>query len=105
VVTQVRGSNGPTTGGAILSLSGINFGPGDRSPTISIGATQCDISDWRSATSMMYRQPAGGGKPAIYGQIGALLGSFTYDGALAGPRTADYRISSVATNIVHAPIS
>ena len=84
-MTFARDANGPTTGGSTLTLSGTNFAPIDTSPSMSIGATQCATSSWTSTTSIVCTLPAGTGRlsnvtSCVASQIGALPGSFTYDG-------------------------
>ena len=89
VLTSLGTVNGPTTGGSTLTVSGMNFGTADMSPTLSIGAAQCTTSSWMSATSMVCRLTGGGGEQATATAIVASLTStflaysFTYDSALA----------------------
>ena len=87
VVSFVWAANGPARGGSILTLSGMNIGEMDPSPSISIGATQCSKSKWISTTSMVCTAPGGRGAQTsvsfrLASQMGTLLGAFAYDGAL-----------------------
>jgi hypothetical protein len=83
----VWAANGPARGGSILTLSGMNIGEMDPSPSMSIGATQCTKSSWISTTSIVCTARGGEGAQTavavrLASQMGTLLGSFAYDGAL-----------------------
>jgi hypothetical protein len=95
VVTNVRPINGPAAGGAMVTLSGINFGSVDgnqvtyANQVVSIGGRYCAGSYWVSTTSMRCEGPAGTGVTDVANAIvvdvavhfGTLVGAFTYDGA------------------------
>ena len=80
--------NGPTTGGSALTISGMNLGPADTSPTAWIGATLCNTTNWMSTTAIVCQLPVGAGKPkmitvGVASLTGSLWSWFTYDRELA----------------------
>ena len=87
MVTSLMAANGPTTGGSTQTLSGMNFGSTDSTPSMSIGEIPCTTLSWTTATRMMCTQPAGTGaaKLVTISVSGLTVNSydwFTYDGAL-----------------------
>jgi hypothetical protein len=44
--------NGPTTGAAVASIYGANFGMSDVTPSIRVGSTSCSPSEWLSDSSV-----------------------------------------------------
>jgi len=76
--------NGPSTGGVMVTVSGLNFAGGDVTPTIVIdSATICTSVSWTSFTSLGCTKPAGYGTTSIATTVTALAGTqsavFTFD--------------------------
>jgi hypothetical protein len=84
VVTKVARSNAPTTGSAVLTVLGTNFGMIDHTPTAFIGSTACQTSVWSSQTSILCTAAIGSAVAAstrvvLTGVIGTTDEVFTYD--------------------------
>jgi hypothetical protein len=86
-ITYVAGRIGPTTGGTNavsvpVTITGMNFGVPDATPTVAIGNTACHTSSWTSITALMCLQNPGTGKAVhvamtVSDQIGSATGAFT----------------------------
>ena len=76
------------TGAALLMITGMNFGPVDPSPTISVESVSvCASSTWMTSTSLSCRPAtfSGGGTTRLLVAVASLAGSampglFTFDG-------------------------
>ena len=76
------------TGAALLVITGMNFGPVDLSPTISVESVSvCASSTWMTSTRLSCRPAtfSGGGTTRLLVSVAALAGSatpglFTFDG-------------------------
>jgi len=80
--------NGPTSGGAQLTLLGTSFGIISATATVQIGSTSCSTTTWSTATAVLCLQPFGlslgrqSTSPlsvTIAGVVGTLAGRFSYD--------------------------
>jgi hypothetical protein len=110
--------NGPTTGGASITVSGASFLDSDSTPTLYFGNSlkPCKTASWTSTTSATCLVPAGSGKGwnvnlmDFSGVFGHILGYFSYDGEHT-PSEATFRteahsprlLSSRAISWVVAP--
>jgi hypothetical protein len=52
-------ANGPTSGGTSVTVTGLNFGTHELSPTSMLGSTSCMTTGWSSATSVTCHTMAG----------------------------------------------
>ena len=80
-------TNGPVCGSASITLSGVNFGESDLTPTAHIMVTVCDTSSWLSTTGLVCESAGGRGVGGFLSVRvtaavleGTLSGVFTYDG-------------------------
>ena len=85
--SSIAVTNGPTSGGSWLSLSGINFGSHACSPRVSLGgsASLATWSKWVSDSSLVLSAPPGGGPShgvhvEVCGRHDVLSAVFSYDG-------------------------
>lgn len=81
-------TNVPATGGAMLYVTGKNFGTFPTSARMRTGATACEATIWLSDSSIGCRVAAfanagfeGVITTTVSGVTGTLQGAFTYDGA------------------------
>ena len=86
VVTHTDMSNGPTTGGASLTLSGVNFGESDLTPTLHIMVTVCDTTSWSSSTGLVCENAGGSG---VGGFLSVRVTSAVLEGTDSGLFTYD----------------
>ena len=90
VVSEVKQSNVPMSGGAYVTLTGLNFGMYGFTPTAAVqkqGDLGCSSSSWTSDTTMACRTAATTSAKQRYVKVtvGAIVGTrvgfaFTYDG-------------------------
>ena len=77
-------SNGPCSGLVTsVTLSGLNFGASDYSPTVVVGNVMCTTSSWTSGTSMecsVATAAADSYAVTTSGFVGSFVDSFTFDG-------------------------
>ena len=80
--------NGPTTGSASLTVSCVNFGESDLTPTLHIMVTVCDTTSWSSTTGIVCESAGGSGVGGFLSVrvtsavlVGTDSGLFTYDGS------------------------
>jgi len=83
-VTFAGRFNGATFGGTSITLSGINFGASNRSPTIRVGFTECTTTSWRSNTAVLCQLADGYAASqsialSVHGLIGTSFQQFSYD--------------------------
>lgn len=88
VIEDVSPANGPTAGGNIITIGGMNFGSGSTSvqPSVSVGGYPCQQVVWVSATSVLCEAPEGvGGHKLVTVEVGGVSSSanpstyFNYD--------------------------
>ena len=86
VVTHSEQVNGPTTGGVSVTMSGVNFGVSNLTPTAQIMLTLCATTSWSSTTGLVCAGASGGGVGALLGiavtassLVGSDTGIFTFD--------------------------
>ena len=87
VVTETKSINGPVSGGVSVTLSGVNFGQSDPSPTAHVMMTVCRTTAWSSTTGLVCGGDSGSGVGTLLSvrvTVGELVGTdtgvFTYDG-------------------------
>ena len=87
VVTKIAPVNGPTKSGASVSISGINFGTVDPSPTVHLLTTVCATPTWKTDSGIVCKSGDGlkdaatAASVTVSGLIGVLPGVvFSYDG-------------------------
>ena len=87
-VTHTDMTNGPTTGSASITLSGVNFGGNDLTPTAHIMVTVCDTTSWSSATGLLCESAGGSGVGGFLSVrvtsavlVGTQSAAFSYDGS------------------------
>jgi hypothetical protein len=98
IITDVAVLNGPTGGGAIVSIAGNNFGHQDLSSTAKVSLNACSATSYVSATSVLCTLPAGAGvarlvNAEVAGLVGTAAATFTYDApsiAAVAPTNALY---------------
>jgi len=59
VMTNAQRPNAPSTSGAVISISGLNFNSANFSPTARVGSSVCVTTSWVSATSFTCASPVG----------------------------------------------
>jgi hypothetical protein len=86
VATYFNSFNGPTSGGASLTVTGFNFGNEDASPELSVmpSGNKCSTVSWQTGTSLLCNSPeeTGESKPmsvSVSEVIGSALDLFSYD--------------------------
>lgn len=91
VVTHTDQVNAPGTGGISLTLSGVNFGESDVTPTVQIMTTVCDTASWSTTTGLVCDIAGGSDVGSLLSVrvssaalTGTATGSFTYDGIVCG---------------------
>ena len=87
-------TNAPTSGGALVTIFGLNFGTTDSSSSASLVSiagisTPCGTTSWFSDSSVQCQSPGGlGTKTSPVVTVGGMVGtgpaSFTYDGTECG---------------------
>ena len=87
VVSFLRELNAAGTAAWSVTVSGIDFGASDASPTARLGATSCPTAAWASSTSVVCFVAPGEGprKDAamtVEGVVGTRTRAFSYDGAV-----------------------
>ena len=88
VLSRAAVANSPASGGASLTLSGVNFGVDDLSLTAHVMLSVCGTTQWSSSTGLVCRVWNGGAsvgavpsvRVTVGGVAGTLMGGFTYDG-------------------------
>jgi len=111
VVTGAFARNGAATGGAIVTVSGLNFGVSDATLSNSLGSTACGTSSWTSLTSALCVHAAATGVAfastiQVQSQIGTVTSVFTFDapvvtsvtGQVNGPPSAGTTITVSGIN-------
>jgi hypothetical protein len=83
-IAAVSPPNGPTKGGATVSVLGSNFGTFDSSITSAIGGTVCRTSSWETDTSVRCGSPAGLATPqsavvTVGLTVGTIVSVFSYN--------------------------
>ena len=85
-VTHTNVTNGPSSGSASISLSGVNFGENDQTPTAHVMMTVCDTTSWSSTTGLVCENAGGSGVGGFLSVrvtsavlAGTDSGLFTYD--------------------------
>eukprot|EP00286_Rhodomonas_abbreviata_P024671 CAMPEP_0181298334 /NCGR_PEP_ID=MMETSP1101-20121128/5726_1 /TAXON_ID=46948 /ORGANISM="Rhodomonas abbreviata, Strain Caron Lab Isolate" /LENGTH=495 /DNA_ID=CAMNT_0023403347 /DNA_START=283 /DNA_END=1766 /DNA_ORIENTATION=+ len=88
LINDINPENGPTAGGTIITIGGMNFGTGSGNvqPRIVVGGSPCPQVVWVSSTSVLCETPEGVGsnKPvtvSVNGETSAMNGAsvFKYD--------------------------
>jgi hypothetical protein len=84
LITNLLGQNGPPSGSSTLTVTGMNFGWDNRSPTITVGGSPCLTTSWFSDSSLRCRPVAGsGGLDYVTAELATVIGSttrtFSYD--------------------------
>jgi hypothetical protein len=84
VVSDLGPSNLATTGGAQITLFGVNFGMLATTPTTRLGSTVCETSSWTSDTHVVCTGKAGSktAHPVMITMsslVGTALGMFSFD--------------------------
>jgi hypothetical protein len=84
VVAAVVQKNAPTASGAVLTVTGTNFGEAANAPTITVGLTECRLTKWVATSSLECTVPDGAGLnlPVTVNVRNAymtVLSSFTYN--------------------------
>ena len=86
VVTHIDMTNGPVTGSASITLTGLNFGESDLTPTVRVMVTICATSSWSSMTGLVCQSPVGSGVGGLLSVrvtaavlVGTQSGVFTFD--------------------------
>ena len=81
--------NGANTGGASVTLSGVNFGVSNLSPTAQVLGTVCHTTQWSSTTGLVCGSSEGRGVGMLLSVIvtaaqlvGTGTGLMTYDGLI-----------------------
>lgn len=90
-------ANGPTGGGAVVTLLGTNFGMTDALQGAGIGNSKCQSANWVSNTAALCTTPVGkesgsGGAMAVItinSATGTMLNAFSYNSRLIGPEKGD----------------
>jgi hypothetical protein len=115
--THTINNNSPTTGGAVVSITGNNFGLSDTTPSVVIGTTACFTASWSSFSSVSCTIPYGtaAGQLGIMNvgdNYGTITSPFTYDAPVLtrtvqpnGPTTGGTYITVVGTNFGYADVT
>ena len=89
VVTHMDMANMAATGGVSTTLSGVNFGENDVTPTAHVMVTVCDTTNWSSTTGLVCESAGGSGVGGLLSVrvtlavlVGTATGLLTYDGML-----------------------
>jgi hypothetical protein len=114
VIQQVTQANGATSGGATVTVLGMNLGNSDMSSTVLVGHSECQKTIWVSPTSLACVVPEGFGGIAGKGMdvnavVGGIIGtyqtSFTFDAPVItssmkpnGPTTAGSTVTINGAN-------
>ncbi len=77
--------NGASTAGWSVTVSGLNFGGLDATPTSTIGLSHCRTATWASSTSLVCKLASGDGvlvvgTATVSGIAGTRTATFSYDG-------------------------
>ena len=77
--------NGVSSGGYSVTISGLNFGSLDATPSMRFETTQCATSSWASSSSVRCLLAAGAGAMrdidmTVAGVVGTRTSIFSYDG-------------------------
>ena len=87
VVSHCDVVNGAASGGQSVTISGVNFGESDVTPTAVVILTLCKTSAWSSTTGLVCDVAAGSGVGSLWGvcvTAASLVGTdtavFTFDG-------------------------
>ena len=83
-MSEVVRCNAPTTGGASISVGGLNFGGSNLGATVMIVTSLCSPASWASDTGIVCLSTVGTGSNVMSMTVEALTGcctaAFTYDG-------------------------
>ena len=87
MVSFASESNAAVTTGWSVTVSGIDFGRSDATPTTGVGMSSCYSSAWVSSTSVACLLTRGTGLTfdalaTVSGVVGTLTSAFTFDGKL-----------------------
>ena len=86
LVTHSDMTNGPASGSANITLSGVNFGENDLTATAHVMVTVCKTSSWSSATGLVCESPVGSG---VGGFLSVRVTSAVLVGTHSGVFTTD----------------
>jgi hypothetical protein len=78
-------SNVPASGGASVTLGGLNYGATDPTATVSMSSAACSSTAWTCATAVTCRAPLGARSSnalavSVSRSVGTVLGAFSFDG-------------------------
>jgi len=83
IITNANAPNAPSTGSAVATIYGMNFGGTEYSSTAGLGVSACVATVWGSETSVTCKASAGllqtNVNLSIGGNVGSLSATFTYD--------------------------
>jgi hypothetical protein len=93
VVTFLVGANSPTRGGAVLTLTGTNFGSAlvkTNTATVTVSGANCNSAAFISSTAVTCLAPPGDGQQkdvqlTVGTGTGVLYGGFNYDARIVSP--------------------
>jgi hypothetical protein len=106
-VTFISKFNAPTSGGASLTVSGVNLGNSDYSVSVNIAGTSCLTSSWKSDSSVVCLSASGTGPQkssyvTVAQIVGTALETFTYDSPVL---TSVARVNAAGTGKIWITVS
>jgi hypothetical protein len=106
VVTGTNVRNGPVTGSSSISITGLNFGSTNLSPSLIIGGVVCKTSQWISETSALCAHPPGMDSLAsVVTEVASLLGTATGMFSYDAPVVTSSDVSAAAYSTSNGPAS
>jgi hypothetical protein len=90
--------NVPSTGGSLVTVSGVNFGYINLTPSTKIGKTVCKTTSWTSLTALQCSVPAGYGSDLhVTVSVADNAGTKTYQLTYNAPVTTHMRMRNMPT--------
>lgn len=85
VVSFSEEANAAVIAGDSMTVSGLSFGAGATTPTVTVGLSSCVTAAWASASSVVCMVSAGEGatrdiRVTVVGVVGSRTSAFSYDG-------------------------